>query len=173
MIREVSTFNNKVDIWALGCVFYEIVYLKKAFKNDSAVREYTAEDFVIPSESRMVKDTYWLEVIRNIIKEMLKRESSQRPTAREILEGLDRARRGAYTLPTDSNETELIDHGTKTIDGELLVLWFAVFIWVAVRYSEVLNGLLDYAEAICLSVCFICTIVVICGQLLPMIMGRG
>jgi serine/threonine protein kinase len=108
MLREASTFNNKVDIWALGCVFYEIIFLTKAFNNDFAVREQNGEDFVIPSESLMITNGYWLGVFGNIIKDMLKQESSQRPTAREILNRLDRARRGAYT------HADLIDYGMQT-----------------------------------------------------------
>jgi serine/threonine protein kinase len=108
MLRETSTFNNKVDIWALGCVFYELVYLTKAFKDDFAVREQNGEDFAIPTESLMITNVDWLEVIGIAIKEMLKQESSQRPTAKDILNRLGRARRAAYPY------AHFVDYGMQT-----------------------------------------------------------
>ena len=37
MLKEEASYNNKVDIWALGCILYEIACRKKAFASDYAV----------------------------------------------------------------------------------------------------------------------------------------
>lgn len=36
------TFNNKVDIWAFGCIMFEMCTVKTAFLNDVAVYEFRA-----------------------------------------------------------------------------------------------------------------------------------
>jgi hypothetical protein len=43
LIREHPVFTKKVDIWAVGCIFYEIVTSRKAFHGDWRVREYGLE----------------------------------------------------------------------------------------------------------------------------------
>jgi len=41
LLREVGRFNNKSDVWALGCVIYEVATHKKAFPSDWGVIEYS------------------------------------------------------------------------------------------------------------------------------------
>ena len=36
-------FSNKVDIWAVGCILYEVVFLRKAFLGDGDVLMYAAQ----------------------------------------------------------------------------------------------------------------------------------
>jgi len=45
-LRPNKKFNNKVDIWAVGCIFYEVVFLQKAFSSD-----YDVASFVQRKES--------------------------------------------------------------------------------------------------------------------------
>lgn len=40
LIEESRTYTRKVDIWAIGCIFYEIVTTLKMFKGDWNVRDY-------------------------------------------------------------------------------------------------------------------------------------
>jgi serine/threonine protein kinase len=35
-----NKYTNKVDIWALGCILYELVLGKQAFRDDLTVIEY-------------------------------------------------------------------------------------------------------------------------------------
>jgi len=37
--EEVGEFTNKVDIWAMGCILYELAVGKKAFRSDWSVLE--------------------------------------------------------------------------------------------------------------------------------------
>ena len=43
-LLRFSTFDDRVDIWALGCVFYELVCRKTAFKDDWQVTEYARQN---------------------------------------------------------------------------------------------------------------------------------
>lgn len=36
-------YSNRTDIWAVGCIFYELIYHHKAFGSDVAVHEYACE----------------------------------------------------------------------------------------------------------------------------------
>ena len=40
ILNENPVFTNKVDIWALGCIFFELSVGKQAFHDDWSVREY-------------------------------------------------------------------------------------------------------------------------------------
>src|SRR5271170_2984969 len=37
-------YSNKVDIWAMGCILYEVVLGKKAFSNDFLMWEYSLQN---------------------------------------------------------------------------------------------------------------------------------
>src|SRR5947207_315012 len=37
LLAEIAQYTNKVDIWALGCILYELVCGKRAFAGDWAV----------------------------------------------------------------------------------------------------------------------------------------
>lgn len=42
LLRENAFYNNKSDIWAIGCILWEIVTAKKAFEDDWAVKQFVA-----------------------------------------------------------------------------------------------------------------------------------
>lgn len=46
VLQENAKYNNKTDIWALGCIFYEICTHERAFGGDWAVREYSVTGFL-------------------------------------------------------------------------------------------------------------------------------
>src|SRR5271170_657642 len=48
LIRPFPTFTNKVDIWSVGCIFYELLTGNVAFYDDWAVERYdNAADSVL------------------------------------------------------------------------------------------------------------------------------
>src|SRR5271155_1844761 len=51
-----GAYNNKVDIWALGCILYEIVTLRKAFSTDNAVYEYSMQQALDEERVRLPLD---------------------------------------------------------------------------------------------------------------------
>lgn len=58
--EKPGSYNNKVDIWAVGCILYELTTRKRAFKTDFAVHSYVTSaknKDVIPD---LTFDTYTL-----------------------------------------------------------------------------------------------------------------
>lgn len=51
LLADYATFNNKVDIFALGCILFELASGKKAFKDDFNVLDYaqSRSEVLIPS----------------------------------------------------------------------------------------------------------------------------
>jgi serine/threonine protein kinase len=93
LLREAPTYTNKVDIWALGCVFYEILFRQKPFTRDSLVQQYffTEETLTIPAVSGMAGIS--TEFIGTLIQKMLDRDSLLRPTAPEVQNELNQSSR--------------------------------------------------------------------------------
>jgi serine/threonine protein kinase len=53
LIQEIKrTYTQKVDIWALGCIFYKLAYLQKAFPTDFTLFAHTASQQEIPIPTR-------------------------------------------------------------------------------------------------------------------------
>ncbi|KAF7637946.1 Protein kinase domain-containing protein [Meloidogyne graminicola] len=78
---EGKSYNEKSDIWALGCCFYEMCTLNKAFDADNLP---TLLNKIINSEYEPLKKNYSQEV-RLLIREMLRILPEQRPTSSELL----------------------------------------------------------------------------------------
>ena len=84
LLNEQATFTKRVDIWALGCVLYELASGKVAFHEDWAVREYYngKADLSISIPSL---PPFLLHHVSNCIKELHHRDWTQRPPAAEVL----------------------------------------------------------------------------------------
>jgi serine/threonine protein kinase len=85
---EKRTYNNKVDIWAIGCIFFEVIYRRKAFTHDLAVQQYfqgsrRGEKLGIPLQMDTVPDE-GTEVVTSLLYRMLDTEPSKRPKADEL-----------------------------------------------------------------------------------------
>ena len=79
VIRQLS-FTNTVDIWALGCILFELATKgKKAFKSDSYVLEYSAAS--APPLESVLTLTDLDEDLCDMLKRMLKIAGSERPPA--------------------------------------------------------------------------------------------
>lgn len=83
LLVEAAAFTNKVDIWALGCVLYELVIGKVAFHEDWAVRQYsfTTADLpiVIPAFPQFLQH----HVSRSIL-HLLSRKWDNRPNISKV-----------------------------------------------------------------------------------------
>ena len=86
---EVPTYTNKVDIWALGCVFYETMFQMKAFSDDFAVRQYSYPE----GNLRMPRESSYFGVgtpsLMLMMSKMLDKDPRCRPSARNICEQLN------------------------------------------------------------------------------------
>jgi serine/threonine protein kinase len=88
---EGFDYTNKVDIWALGCIFYEVIFERKAFVDDLAVLQYTSGvSLETPHESKAIKDPETLRLLTSLIWEMLKHGPFKRPKALDVQKRLGR-----------------------------------------------------------------------------------
>jgi serine/threonine protein kinase len=88
MIGEADTqFNSKVDIWAFGCIFFEVVNGKKAYKNDFEARESKWYKLEIPSIDFHYgnSEQFYLNTIRST----LNPKPADRQSATQLLVGFE------------------------------------------------------------------------------------
>lgn len=80
-VCESKPYTFKSDVWALGCVLYELCTLQHAFLSDN----------LLGLVYKIVKGTYdaipdiYSDDLRNLIDVILTKEESKRPTVQEIL----------------------------------------------------------------------------------------
>lgn len=91
LVKEKHTFNNKVDIWAIGCILYELAFQKKAFETDMAVLLYALSDHRLKLPSQVDNslssghvDAEYRALLERFVDGMLDSNPSNRPTAREL-----------------------------------------------------------------------------------------
>ncbi|XP_067454914.1 interferon-induced very large GTPase 1-like [Thunnus thynnus] len=81
-ICKKKPYNNKSDIWALGCVLYEMCTLKPAFNADNSM----------DLEVKIVRGLYppvsgcYSQELRSLLAQLLKPNSTERPSVSSILE---------------------------------------------------------------------------------------
>ena len=78
-----SKYTNKVDLWAIGCILYELVLRRRVFEDDWEILQYatSGKHFEIIIEPETVPDNGRREFISNIIRELLSIGPTQRPRA--------------------------------------------------------------------------------------------
>ena len=77
-----ETYNNKADIWMLGCLLYELCSLKKPFLADNIVR---LMNLIVTEPIPEIPKEY-SDDLRTIVKLLTNKDDTKRPFIREILE---------------------------------------------------------------------------------------
>jgi len=88
LLKEAPFYNRKSDIWAVGCIFYELAAGEKAFNDDFAVQMYAMR----PSTFRIPKGRFtWTishsagrEDMEKLIARMLAIDYKIRPSSLEL-----------------------------------------------------------------------------------------
>ena len=82
-----GTFNNKVDIWSLGCILHELLLRgKKAFSGDFDVLQYALSPGAFESpEIRYAIDERTRSVLASMNVAMLEKNWWERPSAKAVL----------------------------------------------------------------------------------------
>jgi serine/threonine protein kinase len=89
---EDFKYTNKVDIWAVGCILYELIFKKKAFSGDGTVLRYfdnfraTGTLIDLPFENDTIPDEARRTFLTSIILEMLDVDDTRRPGAWNLYE---------------------------------------------------------------------------------------
>lgn len=80
--EKAGNYNDKVDMYSLGIIFFEMCYsLKTGMERDAVIRKLREKDIVFPSE-------FWTEkrtVQGSIIKSLLNHDPVGRPSSMELL----------------------------------------------------------------------------------------
>ena len=79
-----ATYNNKVDIWALGCILFEIVTRTKRFESDEEAR-WLAKTANITFEINFRADIETDNYLSGLIYAALELDPVRRPSAVEII----------------------------------------------------------------------------------------
>ena len=103
-------YSNKVDIWAIGCILYEVVLGKKAFANDWIMLQYSLDNRTYQRRLEISFDTVDIPIsygdkafLSERIQQMLKVEASQRPTARDLLANFSNRLVTDHSQPTSNS----------------------------------------------------------------------
>ena len=100
LLKEQATYTNKVDIWALGCIFHDVIYLKKAFKDDYRVMHYGSQrNLNLPVTSKTIGDERVVAPLKSVILEMLNKEPTKRPAASDVQQKLDSINSDTFGVP--------------------------------------------------------------------------
>jgi len=81
LLSPIATFDESVDIWALGCILFELISGQRAFSDDWHVQVYAHrnEKLLVPLEA-FVDASARIPLI-NLVHEMLERRADRRPHA--------------------------------------------------------------------------------------------
>ena len=86
---ERGSFNNKVDIWAMGCILFELAAGKKAFESDDIVLSWwlSGKQFTLVLEDRTLEENAKC-TISDMVNRMINRNSALRPSASVLQEDI-------------------------------------------------------------------------------------
>ena len=82
LLKERSTYTNKVDLWALGCIIHELATGKIVFPSDWAVRDYCVGSSVLDISLPSLPE-FWQHHLSENIRALLERDGKDRPRASE------------------------------------------------------------------------------------------
>ena len=84
LVKEVAKYTNKVDIFALGCILFELATEgKRAFANDFAVHDYSVSRSQIVLDVGRIAEESKAEVL-SVVHKTLAIEPSSRPSAQQL-----------------------------------------------------------------------------------------
>ena len=88
LVKNESIVSQTSDVWALGCIFYELIFKTKAFPSDFHVFDYIHSKG-LPKIHPLPVDTRVRTYIRELTYHMMEINWWQRPSSRDVLEALN------------------------------------------------------------------------------------
>ena len=83
LLAEVPQYTNKVDIWALGCILYELAFSRRAFVGDWEVYMYRLQQMTLMLPSSSLPDVLQGHLSDNLY-QLLARDGPERPRASDL-----------------------------------------------------------------------------------------
>ena len=78
-IYKKEAYTNKIDIWSLGCIIYELFTLNKCFETENLIG---LGNEIMNEKHKKIKNKEW----QNIIDKLLNKNSKNRPNINEVIE---------------------------------------------------------------------------------------
>ena len=104
LIGETSAFNQKSDIWCLGCIFYELCTGKTVFQSDFEVFEFRSPENLSFPAVQYLSDEFIRLARQDWIDQLLRRNHELRPNVRSLVSNFDRLVR--TIIPTAKLQTD-------------------------------------------------------------------
>jgi serine/threonine protein kinase len=105
LIKDEQIFTRKVDIWAVGCIFYEIVTRRKAFRDDLETRDYQPSKYPIKFPELDFHYGNSRQFFPETVKKTLRLEFADRPSADRLLESFRDFDGHLFTAPKRVSST--------------------------------------------------------------------
>jgi serine/threonine protein kinase len=96
LIMEEGTgrYNNKVDIFSMGCILFKLTFGRQPFSNDFAVYAYASHNRNLELHPNRFKTLQFPD----LLEKMLARNELERPAARELISTFETLRREAIII---------------------------------------------------------------------------
>ena len=78
---EGKAYNDKSDVWALGCIAYEMACLQKTFESSNLP---ALVNKIMKGQYEQIRGNYSTD-FKNLVREMLTKEPELRPSVRAVL----------------------------------------------------------------------------------------
>jgi NIMA (never in mitosis gene a)-related kinase 1/4/5 len=94
LIPKPQSFDNKIDIWAFGCVLFEMTTQRRAFNGEGEIRTFMARPEKIKvfelDRGDMNEDMITsAKLAEGLINEILQVDFNRRPSADSVLKKID------------------------------------------------------------------------------------
>lgn len=142
-----SIYTRKVDIWALGCIFYEIVTGQKMFKSDWHVNDYRISRTVLIIPDIDFHYHYSEQFFLQTIRDTLNIDWNERPNAKTLIQTFLDFMEETASGPAQSflflQSRVAVSHNTRSIEptyhGYLATYSDVLLILEATRNNKILR----------------------------------